>query len=555
MEGVNQHIYAQFLSSSNTFLTTTDILVSTFAAPGSFQVNPAVAVLNNSNVVVAWSSLNQAGSNTLLDVYAKILSPTGLTISNEFLVNQFTNFNQRTPAITALAGGGFVIAWVSEQERQALNTLDNSILVTSGAGSVSSNENLLATNYSDYTSAPEVASVDIYARLFQSSGAPVGPEFLVNSNTDTCANPAIAAAPDGSFMVAWSDMDPFQPTNGWDVYARTFSSTGVGGTMLRVNTYLPGNQFAPRLGVIGLDYLVVWSSIGQNNLPQGVYGQFVHSDGTRVGGEFQVNTTETGPQLQPTVASDGVSQFLVVWSAYTGGASGVDLYAQRYVNVADVLFPMSAPNVWAPFTLSNNVYQPQLVVSWPPLQGISVSNFQVYVDGASSPMGITTSNCWVMTAANGLTADSTHSFAVSYVTTAGGQSPLSPPASGTTWQSCDYYGIPCQWIEQYYGDNIGSWPSATAPIAPGGPTLLQVFMTGGDPTNSATWLTTSLVQSQQGIYLFWNTQPGLTYQVQQTANFASWSNVGTPRYAAGTNDSIYVGGNAAGFYRVQCLTQ
>ena len=58
VEGVNQHIYARFLTPSNIFLTTTDVLVNTFT--DNFQINPAVAVLNNSNVVVVWSSFNQA---------------------------------------------------------------------------------------------------------------------------------------------------------------------------------------------------------------------------------------------------------------------------------------------------------------------------------------------------------------------------------------------------------------------------------------------------------------------------------------------------------------
>ena len=90
-------------------------MVSKF--PNNFQINPAVTTLNNSNVVVVWASFDQAGSTSLQDVYAKILSPTGLTISNQFLVNQFINYNQRTPAVAALKNGGFVVTWVSEQER------------------------------------------------------------------------------------------------------------------------------------------------------------------------------------------------------------------------------------------------------------------------------------------------------------------------------------------------------------------------------------------------------------------------------------------------------
>ena len=167
-------------------MTTTDLVVSTFT--NNFQINPAVTTLNNSNVVVVWASFDQAGSTSLQDVYAKILSPTGQTISNEFLVNQFTSYNQRTPAVAALKNGGFVVTWVSEQERTVAPNL--------GANTASPSPGDLV-----------VPSVDIYARLYASNGAPKGNEFLVNTDSNPCANPAVAAASDGGFMVAWDAHD------------------------------------------------------------------------------------------------------------------------------------------------------------------------------------------------------------------------------------------------------------------------------------------------------------------------------------------------------------
>jgi hypothetical protein len=54
------------------------------------------------------------------------------------------------------------------------------------------------------------------------------------------------------------------------------------------------------------------------------------------------------------------------------------------------------------------------------------------------------------------------------------------------------------------------------------------------------------------MFLYWNTQPGLTYQVLVKTNLtAAWSNLGALRFAAGTNDSIYVGGAPAGYYQIQ----
>jgi hypothetical protein len=532
-QGGGQHIYARFLTPSNTFLTSTDLLVSTFT--NNFQINPAVVTLNNSNVVVVWASFDQAASNSLQDVYAKILSPSGVTVSNTFLVNQFTNYNQRTPAVAALANGNFVIAWVSEQQRLL-------------APNMGSNTTLVAA------SAIVTPSVDIYARLYKTNGAPVGGEFLVNKDNNPAANPSVAAAADGSFMVAWDAHDSLVSSNGWDIFARSFSSAGVGGAAVCVNTHRYGDQFAPRISSIGLDYLIAWTSLGQDGSREGVYGQTVHEDGSLTGGEFRVNTTTFGQQMQPVVASDGAEQFLVIWTGFTFGPGSFDLFAQRYINVAAFLPAMNAPYVWEPFVISNNVYQPQLTVSWPTLLGISISNYEVYVNGSGTPIASTTGNQWMMTSANGLTAGSSNSFQIDYVTTDGRHSPLSPSASGTTWSGLNWGGIPFEWMEVYFGGDVSQWPPANADSDGDGQSNLREFLSGTSPVDAASVLKVNLTSTPEGMFLSWPTQPGATYQVQvKTSLAAAWSNLGTPRFAAGYSDSIFVGGSQAGFYQIMLL--
>lgn len=531
----HQHIYARFLSPTNTFLTANDLLVNTFT--NNFQLNPVLTVLNNSNVVVVWTSYNQAGSNSMQDVYGQILSPTGQPVGTNFLVNQFTSFNQRTPAVAALAGGGFVVTWVSEQQRQTVVT--NSAYVSS--------------------SAALLPSVDVYARLFNAAGAVAGNEFLVNADNNPCANPAVAAATDGSFLIAWTAQDLANHNNNLDVHARTFTSAGIGGTVFYVNSYLYGDQYAPRISALGLDYLIVWTSLGQDGSREGVYGQFVHADGSLVGGEFRVNTTTIGQQMQPAVAADGVGQFLVLWTSFTGYPNTFDLFAQRYLNASAILQPMSAPFVWVPFVTSNGVYAPQLVVSWPPLSGLSVSNYEVYVDASNAPAAFVAANQWTMTAANGLTTNSPHSFQLDYVMTDGRRSPLSPSASGTTWSGLNWGGIPYEWMAAFFGGYYNGkytttyWPAAGNPLTSGGPSLAGIFQSGGNPLDSTTWLQTTLTKTAQGMFLGWNPQPGATYQVQVSTDFNAWSNVGSPRFAAGTTDSINVGGSSVGYYRVVLL--
>jgi hypothetical protein len=92
-----------------------------------------------------------------------------------------------------------------------------------------------------------------------------------------------------------------------------------------------------------------------------------------------------------------------------------------------------------------------------------------------------------------------------------------------------------------------------APLLPGGLSLYKVFLSGGSPLVPSTWLQEQFTRSPQGTFLSWNTQPGATYQVQVTTNLSTWNNLGSPRFAAETTDSINVGGGSAGYYRVMLL--
>jgi hypothetical protein len=509
-----QHIYARFLSPGKTWLAN-DIQVNTFM--NNMQVNPAMAVLTNGSVIVLWESVGQVSSTSMADVYGQLLTSSGAKSGGEFLVNQFTSYNQRTPTVAALSNGRFVVVWVSEQER--------------------------------WTDASGPPSVDIYGRVYDVYANPVGGEFLINTGTNICANPSVAGGSDGGFLVAWSQKDAAY-TNGWDVYERPFDSALTGGTVSRVNTYTFGDQYAPKVAVSGTDYYVVWTSMGQDGSREGVYGKVMYNNGAAWGSETLINTTVVNGQIQPAIASDHAGRFMVSWSSFTGGASQLDVYAQRFTKLLPQLPAMNAPQLHVPFVFSNNVYQPQIEVFWTAQAGQPVQSYQVYVDGSGSPAASVTTNVWCMTAASGLAASATHSFQVAYTTTNGQSSPLSPPASAAAWSGVSYYGIPVEWMEEYWG---AEWPPATIPLAPGGPTPLQAFMTGANPLEPATWLQTSLSGTAQGYYLNWNPQPGLTYQVQYSSNLTSWANLGAPRFAAGTSDSLYLGSNNLGYYRVLCL--
>lgn len=497
-----QHIYGRILALDGTWVTG-DIPVST--TTNAYQMDAVTTTLTNGNVVVVWSSYNQASVTSMQDLYAQILTPAGAKYGSESLVNQNINYNQKSAAIAALSDGRYVVVWVSEQQRY---------------------EN----------------SVDVYGRIFNALGTPASSEFLINSGTNVCANPTVAAAADGGFAVAWTEFDLDSANNRWDVYARPFSATGIGGTTRRVNTYVIGDQVGPKLSSLGTDYLVVWTSVGQDGSREGIYAQFLRGDGSPVGDELRVNTSTISQQMYPAVASDGISRFATVWSGYVGGSASLDLFAQRFVNTNQPLYAPGAPIV-------SVLDSSRLALTWPALSGFTVANYEVYADGAVNATMVTTNIFWTMT---GLTAGSTHSFRLAYVLADGRRSPLSLTGNGTTYlYPFMHGGIPYDWMFQMWGSETGNWPSASADSDGDGISNLQEFLQGTNPKDVNSALRYRLRSTSQGVFLDWNTQPGLIYQVQYSAlTGGNWVDLGGPRFAAGTNDSLYVGGSNSGFYRI-----
>jgi hypothetical protein len=496
-----QHIYARFLSAAGTWITG-DVMVNT--PTNLYQMESSVTTLTNGNVVVVWSSFKQVATGSMRDVYAQILSPTGSKIGGEIQINSTTAFNQRSATIAPLSDGRFVVVWVSEQQM---------------------GEN----------------RVDLFAKIYSATGVAATGEVLVNTSTNLCSNPTVAASSDGGFCVAWTQKDPAVATS-WDIYARPMTGNALGGVTRRVNSTQHGDQHSPQISSMGTDYLVVWTSMGQDGSREGVYSQFLRGDGSLLYGEMRANTTTAGQQMQPTVASDGVARFLTAWTSFVGGVGSFDLYAQRYVNTNAPLPAPSAPSV---SVLSSS----SLGLGWPSVLGFNIANYEVYADGSVTATAVTTNVYWSMT---NLATGSTHSFQLAYVLNDGRRSPKSATSSGTTYlYPFDWYGIPYDWMVQNFGGNVGSWPLASVDTDGDGASNLQEFLQGTNPNSAASVLKYNLRPSAQGMFLDWNTQPGLVYQVQTKATpTGAWVNLGGPRFAAGTSDTMYVGGNSTAFFRI-----
>ena len=101
----------------------------------------------------------------------------------------------------------------------------------------------------------------------------MGPEFRVNTYT-TGSQSVSAAASDssGDFVIVWASDS--QDGLGYGIFGQRFAGSGAPlGPEFRVNTFTTGNQFYPSVGATSSGSFVdSWSSIGQDGAGYGIYG-------------------------------------------------------------------------------------------------------------------------------------------------------------------------------------------------------------------------------------------------------------------------------------------
>jgi hypothetical protein len=170
----------------------------------------------------------------------------------------------------------------------------------------------------------DASSFGIAARPFDPGGAPLGSEIAVNVLTaGTQFHPAVATAPDGSFVVAWDSLDASGP----GVFLRRFTAAGAPLTgEVAVNTYLPNAQDTPEVArLAGGGFAVTWQSTHQDGSVRGVFARRFDANAAPLGGEIALNTYTYDAQQFPRVAADESGGFRVVWEGWSedGSLAGV----------------------------------------------------------------------------------------------------------------------------------------------------------------------------------------------------------------------------------------
>jgi hypothetical protein len=181
-----------------------------------------------------------------------------------------------------------------------------------------------------------VSGYGVFGQRYSGSGAPLGEEFRVSTLTNTSGEflPRVAVAPAGSFVVVWTS-DSNLSAGEHAVFGQRFSGSGARlGSAFRVSSYVTDvHQAKPAVAFDGSgNFVVVWNSgSARDGDGYGIFGRRFGNDGAPLGGDFRVNTYTQGDQRVPAVSSDSSGNFVVAWSDYAGlDGSSYGVFAQRF---------------------------------------------------------------------------------------------------------------------------------------------------------------------------------------------------------------------------------
>ena len=187
------------------------------------QYDPAVAGLATGGAVVVWVSQNQDGSRT--GIYAQLLDDSGVPVGSEFRVNAYTLYEQQSPDVVALAGGGFVVTWESRGQ--------------DGSG------------------------FGVYSRSYSSAGVALSGDMQVNGNaTGQQFAATVTALADGGYAAGWisqglSDYDTGLFGASFDASANTRGPMIIRGTSGADYFNLSGSGALQAQGLAGDDTYAV----------------------------------------------------------------------------------------------------------------------------------------------------------------------------------------------------------------------------------------------------------------------------------------------------------
>lgn len=255
----------------------------------------AVTALANGGYAIAWQH-TPAGGTSGIQVVSVAADGTvragGLRKASGLLTDPGGNqLSQWEPTITA-AGNGFMVTWTATEYNGGYNTGRN-----------------------------------VMGRLFDASGYETGTPFVAalkryddnsvaTSSWERCSS--LATLKDGRVVMAYE-------RDGADISLKIFSSTGTEQSLIHVNQTTDGGQRYPKVAALkDGGFVVVWDDdSGLDSNYYGVIGRVFNANGTARSGDFVVNKATANNQSESEVTALAGGGFVVSWKTNYDAPAGI----------------------------------------------------------------------------------------------------------------------------------------------------------------------------------------------------------------------------------------
>lgn len=306
------------------------------ALVGSSQEISSVSALANGGWVVTWQS-NQSGN---FDIYQSVyasdgslaVDANGNVIANQEVVAAASN-NQQMSTVSGLAGGGWVVIWETIQSN---------------------------------------GTSDLRQAVYNADGSLVG-ETAVSSAGNSQAAPSVSALPGGGYVIVWQTKE----NGNNDIHQRAYNANGTPLGAETVVTNASSNQTAPSVSVLNNGgWVVTWETQGAGGTSD-IRQRAYDPNGTALGAETVVSSAE-GNQYAPSVTALPGGGWVVTWQT-DEESGGSDIHQRVYsangtlvgseIVVTEAANTQSAPVVTALFDDPDNPNDGGWVVTWQTDQG------------------------------------------------------------------------------------------------------------------------------------------------------------------------------------------
>ena len=311
---------------------------STLQPQGELTITDAVEVqefasitaLADGSFVVVWDS-NQNSQSSNFDIYGRRYDASGNPVGAEFVISNAAN-QELFPSVTALVDGSFVVIWQDNENalqkdiHGRLFRVDgtDSELVVSNATGTQSNPTVTALADGGFVVAwddPQTNSPNIYGRRYGADGI-ASPEFIISNTATRQEFPDVTALADGGFVVTWENRETGDLIS---VKARRYGADGTAGEAFVISEPMDSQRHPTITGLADGGFVVTWLRDQGGN--RSLYGRRYQADG-KSGSEFAIADTLIGDVINSTdVTALADGGFVAAWQS-SGNDS--DVFGRRY---------------------------------------------------------------------------------------------------------------------------------------------------------------------------------------------------------------------------------